>query len=204
MAYITTLGGPCMGVLQLTGTNPTLVNTGNSSTQTTPSFGYTRSLQFQIGTGATAYYVDTLHNTCVSIPSSGGGTTADTLTLSALVGTQTPTARYDVLGQVTPIYARVRAILIELLTTGDVAGNSGLTPNASASITLGNAAANAWNAIILSTGTISVQNAASFAMLSRSAAGFVVSSGSSDQLKILNPSTTLAAIYQIVLFGGST
>lgn len=200
--YITTLGGPCQGILQLSGSNPTLVSTGNNSTQTTPSFGYTRSVQFQLGNGATALYVDTLHNGVFSIPA--GGSTADTITLSALAGTATPTTRYDVLGQATPVFGRVRAILLELLTTGDSAGNSGLTPNAASPLTVGNAASAKWVAIVNTTGTFPILNGQSYAQVWRGAAGGVVSVGVSDQLKILNADAALAAIYQIVLFGSST
>ena len=192
------------GALQLTAVGPYTNPLAGGSSLSVPSAGYTRTLSYTYGTGAgtlgSVYNVNQMAMLSRSVAASG----SDTLTLSALAGTASPTTLYDVLNQATPAFARINGMLLELLTTNDSSGNSGPTPTLASSITVGNAAANAWTAIILSTGTIGVQNAASFQFVTRSAAGFVVSSGSSDQLKILNADGALAAIYRLVIFGAAT
>ena len=182
---------------------------GNSNQLTSPSGGYTRSLTFTLGTGATAFLCDTLHNSVRSIAASG----SDTLTLSALAGTSTDrgstTAMYDVLNQATPVFARVRAILIELLGTAytptpDAVGPLDPAPTAASSINVGNAASHAWVGLVNSTGTFPILNGESYCKVTRTATGMVIGSGATDQLKIANADAGLSAAYRIVLFGGST
>ena len=133
---------------------------------------------------------------------------SDTLTVSALVGTSvsgtTTTAMTDVLSQATPVFARMRGVFIELLTTNDTVGASDPTPTTAVSITVGNAAANKWTAPVDSTGTWTILNAESWLKTTRTAAGMAIASGSNDQLKILNDSGAVVAVYRGILFGCST
>lgn len=197
MATNVTNFGACTGALGFTVAGPTLAVVGNTNPLTIQSAGFLRNLTFAIGTGATALNVDTLHNSVRSIPLS----TADTLTISTLAGTATPTTMYDVLNQPSPVFARMRGMLMELLTTGDTVSSADPTPTAAVSITVGNAASNKWTSPVDGTGTFTILNGETWAKATRTAAGMAITGAANDQLKILNNSGTLAAVYRIILFG---
>ena len=206
--YLTSLA-QCGANASLTFVNAGLNVVGNASALQMPAGGYSRALTFTLGQGATALLCDTLHNSVRSIAASG----SDTLTLSALAGTSTDrgstTTMYDVCEQSTPVFARVRAILIELLGTAytptpDVVTSVDPAPTAASSLNVGNAGANVWHGLINSTATFPILNGESMFKMCRSAAGMAVASGSADQLKLANADAGLSAAYRIVIFGGST
>ncbi len=203
--------GQATGGLFLSCNSPTLNVLGNTNATYIASCGYARSLTFTYGTGAgtlaTTYKVDTMANFVRQLAISG----TDTLTISALVGTSTSgtttTAMTDVLGQATPVFARVAGILFELLTSGppaDTVGASDPAATAASSITIGSAASHAWLQIVDASSTFTLLNAESWAKVSRAAAGMVVAVGVTDQIKVLNNDGALVAVYRGVIFGAGT
>lgn len=158
------------------------------------------SKNFSLGTSAGQ--IDTIVSQVRAVAASG----ADTLTLSALAGTASPTTINDVLNQASVVFARVRAIYIGLLTTGDSVGPLDPTPTLASGIVIGDAASNPWVALLgitTANSTMPLLNGESMMKISRQSNGMVVTSGSSDQLKILNSDAGLVAVYRIVLFGCS-
>lgn len=168
----------------------------------TDSETFAQSLSLGLGTGAGD--VDTIVSTVRSIGASG----SDTITLSTMAATGSPTTINDIFGQAVTL-ARVRAILIQLL--GPTDGASGQTatgpddpdPTDAASITIGDAASHPWTAVFSSTGTYTINNGGSWCHVDDTTNGLVVTSGTSEQLKIVNNDSGLAAIYRLVILGCS-
>ena len=183
------LGAAWTGVAKniLGSSNQLSMDSGNIIPQT---FG------FKVGTSAGQ--VDTIINTVRSVAASG----TDTITLSSMTGTASPTTINDVVNQAC-VLARVRAILIQLLKPGDPVAVTDAAPTLASAIKVGAAGSNPWTSILNSTGTILIANGDSWGQITRSSAGLVVASGSNEQLKIANQDGALAAVYRLVILGCS-
>lgn len=122
-----------------------------------------------------------LYDQVLTIAASG----TDSLTLT---GTLT-----DICNQTAGSLTKIVAMAIYLLPLTDPSGDG----TACTSITLGDAASNAWAAILGATGTYKVQNGACWFHFDP--AGLTV--GGTDVLKILNNDSSHAAAVRVVIFG---
>jgi len=105
----------------------------------------------------------------------------------------------DILGTSAVSLARVKGLVIRLLSVADDAVNG----TAAASITVGNAGSNPASLWFSSTNVVSLKNGGAMAFSDPSATGYTVG-GSTKNLLIANNDTTTGAGVQITIIGGST
>lgn len=105
-------------------------------------------------------------------------------------------------------FARIKSITITLLTSTTTSGNYDATQGtACTSITIGNAASNAWISVSNRGGfggttfTFDIPNGGSMSWSVDNANGFAITSGSNCNLKILNNDASVAAAVQLTLLG---
>lgn len=161
--------------------------------------GYTYSLSIAFGTGAGAGACNELYAAVRTLAAS----TTEDIDLSA--------ALTNVLGEAAVTLARIKAILVWLLSTSQSVGTEAVsggsarvTGTACSSITLFGAASNPWQGpLVGATAKLTVDNGNGFQQTRNTAAGWVVD-GTHDTLRVTNDDGAVAAKYVLALAGAAT
>jgi hypothetical protein len=171
------------------------------------SFGFTWSVQRSTGLPNTIPSAGNvgLTQTAYTYAASGAKTynqaSSFTLTIAAS-GTNNlllaaPASQLDVMGGSAPTFSAIRFLLIELLDTTQGGGANAAT------ITIGNAASQKWvGGILTGSNVLTIPTGGRLQVEDPDSAGaMVVALGTSDTLKILNDSSTLAASVRVTIVG---
>lgn len=184
MAALDSLTATIRGLVTWTATDSL---TGTDYGATSNNSTITKSITLGTSAGnAVALGADQLVSYLLTI-SASSSTTIDLTSLTNIIGSAA-------------VFARLKAVMFRLLSATDDATNG----TAAASVTIGNAAATV-NTLFLDddTYTFTVKTGEFILWGTPSAAGITVDS-SNKSVKILNNSSTLSAVVQITLIGGTS